>query len=319
MLREISAAYAAKGENRFKIIAYENAADSVEHATSELKDLWEDGKLDTVPGLGKSIMAHIEELFKTGKVKHFEAVKKSLPQGMFELLDLEGFGPKTAYKLAKKLKVKNIKELKEAAKKGKIEGIEGFGKKSQKQILTTATQFKAKSKRHPLPIAFSQAQRVIDHLNSIKECKRIETLGSLRRMVSTIGEQAEQVTEVTEPTEGTEYTIRENDSLSKISEAVYGEQNYWPQLARINNISNPNRILVGNKIQIPAKEELKPIKQEMLQTTYVVQQGDTFFKIAEKMYGDGSKWVVLFRANGSRRLPNGNPLVFAGSTITIPR
>lgn len=133
------------------------------------------------------------------------------------------------------------------------------------------------------------------------------------------GEQAEQVTEVTEPTEGTEYTIRENDSLSKISEAVYGEQNYWPQLARINNISNPNRILVGNKIQIPAKEELKPIKQEMLQTTYVVQQGDTFFKIAEKMYGDGSNWVVLFRANGSRRLPNGNPLVFAGSTITIPR
>lgn len=188
MLREISAAYAAKGENRFKIIAYENAADSVEHATSELKDLWEDGKLDTVPGLGKSIMAHIEELFKTGKVKHFEAVKKSLPQGMFELLDLEGFGPKTAYKLAKKLKVKNIKELKEAAKKGKIEGIEGFGKKSQEQILTTATQFKAKSKRHPLPIAFSQAQRVIDHLNSIKECKRIETLGSLRRMVSTIGD-----------------------------------------------------------------------------------------------------------------------------------
>ena len=51
LLREISAGYQARGENRFKIIAYDNAAASVEHATRELKDLWEDGQLETVPGL----------------------------------------------------------------------------------------------------------------------------------------------------------------------------------------------------------------------------------------------------------------------------
>ena len=135
-----------------------------------------------------------------------------------------------------------------------------------------------------------------------------------------IGEQVEQTIEEAEPTEGSQYTIRENDSLSKISEAVYGEQDYWPQLAGINNISNPNRILVGNTLEIPAKDELEPVAvQETLATTYVVQEGDTFFLIAEKVYSDGSRWGDLFRANGSRRLPNGNPLVFAGSTITIPR
>src|SRR3989344_2814966 len=96
MLREVAAAYEVKGENRFKVIAYDNAATSTEHATSELKDLWEDKNLDTIAGLGKSIQSHLDELFKTGRVKHFEAVKKTLPSGIFALLEVPGLGPKTA-------------------------------------------------------------------------------------------------------------------------------------------------------------------------------------------------------------------------------
>src|SRR3990167_9419069 len=88
LLREIAAAYEAKGENRFKVIAYDNAATSVEHATSELKDLWERGELGSMPGLGSSIRGHLDELFKTGKVKHFETVKKGVPSGMFSLLEI---------------------------------------------------------------------------------------------------------------------------------------------------------------------------------------------------------------------------------------
>ena len=103
LLKEISAAYTVKGGNYFKIIAYDRAADNIEHATSELKDLWDDGKLDTITGLGQGIQSYLDELFKTGKVKHFESVKKGLPPGIFTLLDIPGMGPKSAYKLAKAL------------------------------------------------------------------------------------------------------------------------------------------------------------------------------------------------------------------------
>ena len=134
------------------------------------------------------------------------------------------------------------------------------------------------------------------------------------------GEQTEQtLEEATEPVAGAEYTVRENDALSKIAQKVYGSQNYWPTIAKINNIANPNKILVGAKLQLPPKEEVEQTKTVMTQTTYKVQQGDTFFTIAQKVYGDGSKWKVLHGANGSRRLPNGNPLVFSDTTITIPR
>ncbi|MCR4325065.1 MAG: DNA polymerase/3'-5' exonuclease PolX [Candidatus Curtissbacteria bacterium] len=189
LLRTISAAYAATGGNSFKVIAYENAANSVEHATSELKDLWDDGKLDTVPGLGKSIQAHLDELFRTGKVKHFEELKKSLPKGMFPLLGLVGLGPKNAYKLAKELKIKTIKDLEDAAKAGRIRELPGFGEKSEKDILVSISESKTKTTdRYPLPTAFNQAERILQHLRSLKEVERAEPLGSLRRMVATVGD-----------------------------------------------------------------------------------------------------------------------------------
>lgn len=190
LFREVSAAYQAEGENRFKVIAYDNAATSVEHATSELKNLWEEGKLDTVPGLGESIRGHLDELFKTGKVKHFEAVKRNMPTGMFALLDVGGLGPKSAYKLAKELNLKSLADLEKAAKEGKIRNLAGFGQKSEEEILTAIGELEVKSAdtRYLLPDAFNTAERILKHLSSHKDCERAEPLGSLRRMVATIGD-----------------------------------------------------------------------------------------------------------------------------------
>lgn len=188
LLREIAAAYEVKGENSFKIIAYDNAATGVEHATSELTDLWEESKLDSIPGLGKSIQGHLGELFKTGKVKHFEVIKKGLPPGMFSLLDIGGLGPKSAYKLAKELNIKTPEDLEKAAKKGKIRNIPGFGQKSEQDILTALTESKNRGTRHLLPHAFTTAQRVLDYLREHHDCQRAEPLGSLRRMVATVGD-----------------------------------------------------------------------------------------------------------------------------------
>lgn len=187
-LRSIAAAYSVKGGDFFKINAYNRAADSVEHATSELKNLWDDDKLDTIPGLGKGIQNHLDELFRKGKVKHFEQIKKDLPQAMFELLDIGGMGPKTAYRLAKQLKIKDLKDLETKARAGKIRNLPGFGAKSEQDILTSISEFKGREARHLLPLAFSTAERVVEHLRQLPQCQRADPLGSLRRMVATVGD-----------------------------------------------------------------------------------------------------------------------------------
>lgn len=197
ILRKIAAAYTIRDEKkfRFQIIAYERAADTVEHATSEIKDLWDEGQLQGLAGVGPSIKGHLEELFKTGKVKHFEEVVKGLPESMFPLLGIPGFGPKKAYKLVTILKLDNpqtvIEDLAKAAKAHKIHAIEGFGEKSEEDILEGISRFRsreAKLTRMPLPYASSIAQKVITYLQKQPAVIRADPLGSLRRMMATVGD-----------------------------------------------------------------------------------------------------------------------------------
>jgi len=194
LLRSVAAAYTVKDETKFKfqIIAYQRAADSVEHASSEIKDLWDENKLKDLAGIGPAIFSHLDELFKTGKVKHFEQTFNGLPLSMFRLLKVPGIGPKTAYKLTKILKINNPKKsvelLQAAGKKGKIRVIEGFGEESEAKILKGIEEFLGRKERILLYHAQEIASDIIDYLEKNPFVVRADPLGSLRRKCSTVGD-----------------------------------------------------------------------------------------------------------------------------------
>ncbi len=195
LLRSVAAVYLLTGQNRFKIIAYEKAADAVEHLSRELRDVWQEGKLYKVPGIGPSIGSHLEEYFNTGRSKHFASRLNKVPGGVFKLMELPTVGPKKAYKLVKELKLVDpntvIEDLKKACIRGKVARLESFGEKSQQDILEAIKLFErtsSKAERMPLPYAYSLAKEVIDYLKKKQYVKRVDALGSLRRMVATIGD-----------------------------------------------------------------------------------------------------------------------------------
>jgi len=188
VLREVAAVYEVKEDSRFRVAAYNKAADSIEHSSVEAKDLWDEGRLDDIPGVGEGIASYLDEYFKTGKVKHFETLKKGLPAGMFQLLDVLGIGPKSAYKIAKKLKVASVEELQQACEEGRIAELEGFGEQSQREILRGIKELQGLSHRILLPDAYRTAQKIIEVLEAVPGVKRADALGSLRRMVPTVGD-----------------------------------------------------------------------------------------------------------------------------------
>jgi 5'-nucleotidase len=49
------------------------------------------------------------------------------------------------------------------------------------------------------------------------------------------------------------YTVARGDSLWKIAEAEYGDGNQWTRIAEANSLRNPNRILVGAELELPAQ------------------------------------------------------------------
>ncbi len=195
LLRSVAAAYLIKNENRFKIIAYDKAADAVEHLDREIKDVWEDGKLKEIPGIGSSIAEHLDEYFKKGFSKHLDWVLSGIPPAVFELMKIRTIGPKKAYKLVKSLKLTQpetvIADLKKAISENKVANIPSFGNKSQEDIRQAIELYEgqaSKKERMPLPYAYSLAQEISNYLKKNPKVKRTDALGSLRRMVATIGD-----------------------------------------------------------------------------------------------------------------------------------
>jgi DNA polymerase (family 10) len=197
LFRHVAAAYSIKDEKkyRFQIIAYQKAADTIEHLATELHELYKEDKLTGLPGVGPSIQAHLEELFKTGKVARFEEVFADIPPAVFPLLDVPSFGPKKAHKLVSEFKLTNpdavIQELIEIAKAGKIATLPGFGEKSQSDILRAFDEYsrgKTKTARMVLPYATELARKMIAYLEECPAVIKASTLGSLRRKRDTVGD-----------------------------------------------------------------------------------------------------------------------------------
>jgi len=186
ILRDISAVYQVKGANLFQVRAYDQAADSIEHSTSEIKDVWEKGHLDQIPGIGDHMHKYLDELFRTGRVKHFEKILSGVPEEMFQFLKIPGVGSKTAFKLAQ-AGVVSIEDLENRIKAGWLLK-KGFSEKNLQNILRGIEEFKRKSDRILLPVAGEVAKQVIEYLEKNKYVTQAHPLGSLRRRVATVGD-----------------------------------------------------------------------------------------------------------------------------------
>lgn len=197
LFRNVAAAYAIKDDKKYKfqIIAYQKAADAIEHASVELKTLNKQGNLGKVPGIGTTIQGRLTELFETGHVKHFDDVMKDISPAVFPLLDIPSFGPKKAYKLVTHFKLQDpktvIDDVEKLAQKGQIRELDSFGEKSEQDILQAISEYRTgttKTGRMVLPVAFKISQEILGYLKKCPDVIEVEPLGSLRRMVSTIGD-----------------------------------------------------------------------------------------------------------------------------------
>lgn len=175
----------------FKSKAYEKAARSIEALTEDVSEIYKRGGvrgLMGIEGVGQAIAEKMEEMIKTGELKYYEQLKKKIPVEVEELTSIQGIGPKTIKTLYKKLKIKTVAQLEAAAKSGKIKKLEGFGEKSEQDILK-GVEFKKKSKgRFIIIYVLPLLREIEERLRKLPEVKKADIGGSSRRMKETIGD-----------------------------------------------------------------------------------------------------------------------------------
>lgn len=175
----------------FKPQAYKRAAQSILTLNEEISEIYKKygfKGLEDIQGVGENIALKIEELLKTGKLKYLEKLKNKLPVDMLALTEIEGVGPKSVKKIYEHLKIETVDQLEKAAKEGGLKNIEGFGEKKEEEILKGIEFLKKSNGRGLLADILPLALDLADKLRKLKEVKKIELAGSLRRKEETIGD-----------------------------------------------------------------------------------------------------------------------------------
>ncbi|MDP4284293.1 MAG: DNA polymerase/3'-5' exonuclease PolX [Bacteroidota bacterium] len=176
------------GKEKFRAIAYEKAARVINDLQDDITTFTKKSQLEKIPGVGPSIAEKINEYIKTGKIKKFESLKKTVPIDILELMNISGFGPQSLKRIHQMLKINDRDELTKALQDGRISKIRGFGKKKVDNMLRSMKLHKTVEERMLLWNAMEAGNKVLDEFKKMTEVLQAELAGSLRRKKETIGD-----------------------------------------------------------------------------------------------------------------------------------
>ena len=188
ILVEIGTLLELKGENPFKTRAYSNGARTIEGLNEPLAKIVAEKRLGEIKGIGAALEQKITELVETGKSKYYDELKASIPPGLLEMLDISGLGPKKIQAMNKQLGIDSIEQLEAACKAGKVAELDGFGEKTQANILEGIALKRTYASKHLLSDAWLAAEPLLENLRSHPDVIRCGTAGSLRRFKEVIGD-----------------------------------------------------------------------------------------------------------------------------------
>lgn len=172
----------------FKPRAYQRAAMNIESLGEDVEVVVREDRLGEVPGVGRAIEEKVREFLERGRLKYLDQLRKEVPRGLLEILQLPGVGPKTASRLYQELKVTSVSKLKQAAAAGRLRTLKGFGEKTEQEILRAIDRVGRTPSRHPYPTALEVASDLIQTLRATGKGGRMEAAGSLRRGRDTVGD-----------------------------------------------------------------------------------------------------------------------------------
>ncbi len=179
-----------KGENPFKVNAYRRAAENLRRETRDIVELYKEGKLTEIPGVGKAIAQKITEILENGKLEFYDKLTAEIPERLLSLYEVPEMGPKRIKLVWEKLGIDSVEKLEKAALEGTLRSLPGFGPKIESKILEGIIALKERRlvSRYPLGEGWDLSRIIVNRLGEFEGVVFVSPAGSLRRMKETIGD-----------------------------------------------------------------------------------------------------------------------------------
>ena len=177
---------AIQGEPSRRVRAYERAAESISGLEREVADVWRDGTLTDIPGIGDVLAEKIVEMLTTGRLAFYERLQQEVPPGVVAMLRISGVGPRSAARFWKELGVTTIEELEEAARAGRVRKLSRMGARTEANLIEAIEALHRWEGRVPLGRAWYLAQAILDALRGAEGVEDVAAAGSVRRMRDTV-------------------------------------------------------------------------------------------------------------------------------------
>ena len=188
ILKDIAVLLELKGENSFKIRAYQSGARVLEQLDENFDTILQGGKIATLQGIGQALALKIETLYHKGHLPFYDNLKASIAPGLIEFLEIPGLGGKKVKHIHDALGIETIEALKVACESGAIVALDGFGAKSAEKILLGIANREAYGKRHLWWSVQGFVQKIVKGLEAQPLVKKASAAGSFRRRLETVGD-----------------------------------------------------------------------------------------------------------------------------------
>ncbi len=187
LLEDIRKLMQLKGENPFKVRAYDKAI-QVLSGREDIEQRAREGTLTELEGIGKGIESVVKEFVLEGKASSRDDLRGSLPEGLLELTALPGLGPKKAMMLIDQLGIHSVGELEYACRENRLVGLTGFGPKTQAKILDSIEFHRSTAGRKRLDEALEVSEQLLKTLRKAAGAHEVAETGAIRRKLETIAE-----------------------------------------------------------------------------------------------------------------------------------
>ena len=175
--------------NIFRIRAYRNAARMLTGLGRSVREMVESNEdLDRLPTIGPDLSAKIVEVVTTGRCEQLDRLRAQVPPALADLLQVPGLGPKRIHTLHQELGIETLDQLRQAAKKGRIQTVHGFGRVSEWHILEATRKILKKEVTFRYSDVLPLAEEILVDLKKMSGVHQAVVAGSLRRRRETVAD-----------------------------------------------------------------------------------------------------------------------------------